>query len=317
MMKKKKVHTSLFPKTDRLVFDHPQVFNEVKITSSDKTIWEAPYINKEKYIAYLIQVAPFILPFLENRTLTIVRYPHGIPGESFYQKNCPNYAPSFIKTKEVDDIQYIVCNDLSTLIWLGNQLAIEFHIPFQTIETNRPVEIVFDLDPPNKACFPLALKAAKEIKTIFDSFDIISYPKLSGNKGLQIHIPIKGGSLSYDETRLFTSFVAGYLVEKFPHDFTIERLKKNRGGKLYIDYIQHAEGKTIICPYSTRGNEKATVAAPLFWEELNEKLRVEKYNIPFVLDRLLNEDCPMNDFFEQANHSLVNIISSLKEKMNT
>lgn len=301
---------------DRLILDNTPVRSEVKITHPDKRIWEKPYINKEKFVAYLIQISPFILPFLKRRTLTTIRYPHGIPGESFYQKNCPDYAPSFIRTKEKDGINYIVCNDLSTLLWLGNQLAIEYHVPFQRIETDKPLEIVFDLDPPNRSSFSLAIKAAKEMKKIFDNFDIISYPKLSGSKGLQIHIPIFRNSLTYEETRIFTSFIANYLVEKFPDDFTIERMKKNRGSRLYIDFIQHAEGKTIICPYSTRGKEQATVAAPLYWEEINENLHIETYNIPFILDRLSKGDCPMSNFFEQENDSLINIISSLKKKNN-
>lgn len=253
-----------------------------------------------------------MLPFLERRTLTTIRYPHGIPGDFFYQKNCPDYAPSSILTKSVEGINYIVCNELSTLLWLGNQLAIEYHIPFQTIDSLKPSEIVFDLDPPSKGDFHLAIKAALEMKKIFDSLEIRSYPKLSGNKGLQIHIPIKVNSLTYEDTRIFMYFIAKYLIEKFPDDFTIERLKKKRNGKLYIDYLQHAEGKTIISPYSTRGQENATVAAPLYWEEVNGNLRIEKFNIPFVLDRLSKVKCPMDDFFIQENANLLEIISTLK-----
>ncbi|MDF2946267.1 MAG: ligase [Bacillales bacterium] len=291
-----------------------QIHPDLKITNPDKPLWKDPHYTKESYIAYLIQVAPLILPFLENRALTVIRYPHGIPGESFYQKNCPEYAPSFVHTEKIEDNNYILCNDLSTLIWLGNQSAIEFHVPFQTVESYKPVEIVIDLDPPNRDRFPLAIKAAQEIKVILDSFKIKGYPKLSGNKGIQIHIPLKGTSLSYDETRLFTGFIAEYLVEKFPNDFTIERLKKNRENRLYIDYIQHAEGKTIICPYSTRGNENATVATPLFWEEVNDSLKVDKYNISYVLKRISNKENPMDGFFSQENPTLINIVASLKEK---
>lgn len=300
---------------NKLIIDNALVQNEIKITHPDKIIWKNPSINKESYIAFLIQTAPFMLPFLEKRTLTTIRYPQGIPGESFYQRNCPDYAPGFIKTEEKNGNNYIVCNDLSTLFWLGNQLAIEFHIPFQTIGSDKPVEIVFDLDPPSRDRFPLAIKAATEMKKIFDNFNLISYPKISGGKGLQIHVPLfRNSSLTYDDTRIFTSFVANFLVEKFPDDFTIERLKKNRGSRLYVDYVQHAAGKTIICPYSTRGNEEATVATPLYWDEVNENLMVEKFNVPNVLDRLSKGDCPMSDFFEQDNKSLINIISLLKEK---
>ena len=300
---------------DKLILDNTKVHNELKITHADKIIWKNPYITKENYLGYLTQISPFILPFLRNKTLTTIRYPEGIHGQSFYQKKCPDYAPSFIKTQELEGINYIICNDLSTLLWLGNQLAIEYHIPFQTINSAKPTEIVIDLDPPDHSSFSLAIKAANEIKKVLESLNIVSFPKLSGSKGIQIHIPIFKDSLTYDETRLFTSFIANYLVEKFPNYFTIERMKSKRGNRLYIDYVQFAKGKTIICPYSTRGKENATVAAPLYWEEVNENLRKEDYNIPFVLNRISNNDCPMSKFFEQKNTSLINIISSIKENV--
>ncbi|MEH6943128.1 DNA ligase D [Bacillus sp. JJ722] len=300
---------------ERLVLNYTSVEIEVKYTNLDKVIWENPLILKEGVISYLSLVSPFMLPFLKQRILTTIRYPNGVSGESFFQKNCPDYAPSFIQRKEKEGNHFVVCNDLSTLLWLGNQLAIEFHIPFQTINADQPLEIVFDLDPPSRDRFHLAIKAAIEMRKIFDSFNIVSYPKLSGSKGIQIHIPIANCAFTYTETRLFTSFIAHYLVEQFPADFTIERLKKNRGGKLYIDFIQHAEGKTIICPYSARGKEDATVATPLLWDEVNENLKMEQFTIPFVLNRLSNMNCPMSDFFEHENPSLVEIISKLKENV--
>ncbi|MCA0757743.1 DNA ligase D [Paenibacillus sp. N4] len=287
--------------------------HQVKLTHPDKIIWEHPRIDKEGFVAYLIQVSPYMLPFLRKRVLTTIRYPHGVPGESFYQKNSPDYAPDFIKTAEWNG--NIVCNDLSALIWLGNQLAVEYHIPFQTVETELPLEIVIDLDPPGRERFPLAVKAALELKAVFDSFGIVSFPKLSGGKGLQIHIPIPGdASLTYEDTRILTSFLADYLVQKHPDDFTVERLKKNRGERLYVDYIQHAAGKTIVCPYSARGNEEATVAAPLYWHEVNGQLTAKTFNIPFVLDRLAGGECPMRHFFQTDNRSLLTVLSMLKEK---
>ncbi len=298
---------------DRLVLNNTSVNKGLKLTNLDKILWEDPLIPKEALIAYLIQVSTYMLPFLEQRLLTTIRYPNGIKGESFYQKNCPDYAPDFIRKVEREGIQFIVCEDLSTLVWLGNQSAIEYHVPFQRFDEDRPLEIVFDLDPPDRSKFDLAVKAASEMKKIFDGFDITSFPKLSGSKGIQIHIPISDSRFTYSETKLFTSFISDYLVKQFPDDFTIERLKKNRGGRLYIDYVQHAEGKTIICPYSTRGKEDATVAAPLFWDEVNEDLNLETFNIPFVLNRIAYSGCPMEHFFTQENPSLTGIISKLKE----
>lgn len=300
---------------DKLITDNAHVHQDVRITHPDKLVWKNLRIDKESYLSYLIQLSPYMLPFLQNRTLTLIRYPQGIPGESFFQKDCPSYAPDFIMTESTSEKSYIVCNDLSTLCWLGNQLAIEFHIPFQTIKTDNPIEIVLDLDPPSREQFPLAVKAATEMKKIFDTFGIVSFPKISGGKGLQIHIPISQNStITYDDARVFTSFIANYLVEQFPADFTIERLKKNRGGRLYIDYIQHAAGKTIISPYSPRGNEEATVAAPLYWDEVHKRLSIHAFNIPSILNRLNRIRCPMSDFFEQDNQGLEQVIAMLKEK---
>lgn len=117
----------------------------------------------------------------------------------------------------------------------------------------------------------MAIEGALRLKEIFDSLELISFVKTSGNKGLQVYVPIRD-QFSYEDTRLFTTFIANYLVTKEPNLFTIERLKKKRGERLYIDYVQHGEGKTIIAPYSPRGHKKATVATPLFWDEVNEKV---------------------------------------------
>lgn len=134
------------------------------------------------------------------------------------------------------------------------------------------------------------------LKEILDSLYLISFIKTSGNKGLQVYIPLPDNTYSYDDTRHFTHFLAKYLVQKDPDLFTIERLKEKRGHKLYIDYLQHAEGKTIIAPYSPRGNEEALVAAPLMWEEVNEKLRPEKFSISAMKQRIESMSCPFADF---------------------
>ncbi|WP_226668395.1 DNA ligase D [Metabacillus litoralis] len=298
---------------DMLLLSTAPVHKELSITHPDKPLWETMDVKKEKFLSYLYQVSQQMIPFLEDRLLTVIRFPHGMFGEAFYQKNRPDYAPDFIKSEVNEDIDYIICNDLSTLLWLGNQLAFEYHVPFQTIDTDHPIEIVFDLDPPSKEYFSLAIKAAIEMKKVFDKFELMTYPKLSGNKGLQIHIPISKNSLSYDETRVFTSFIAEYLVTSFPEDFTTERMKKNRGNRLYVDYIQHAEGKTIIAPYSLRGKkEGAYIAAPLFWEEINDLVSVEDFTIEHVLKRINTIGCPFKEYFTTPqDHTLKTIISGL------
>lgn len=167
-----------YKQMQRQLFPLPQTIQE---THRDKIIWVASDIVKDDYLLYLQNISSLMLPFLRDRPLTIIRYPHGVPGESFYQKNSPMNLPQFVTSKHIDGISYMLCNNMETLLWLGNQLAIEFHIPFQTIATSKPNEIVFDLDPPENE-FSLAVDAALRLKTILDQFGLQSFPKTSGEK---------------------------------------------------------------------------------------------------------------------------------------
>jgi len=269
---------------------------KVQITHPGKPVWPASSIQKDDYLLYLQTVSPHLLPFLKDRLLTVIRFPHGAPGESFYQKNSPDAIPDFVETKVSEDIRYIMCNNVETLLWLGNQLALEFHIPFQTIHTEKPTEIVFDLDPPSVNEFSLAIEAAVRLKAIFDQFGLRSFVKTSGGKGIQVYIPLPLDTFSYEETRVFTKFVCTFLIEQEPQWFTTERLKKNRHNKLYLDYVQHSEGKTIVAPYSPRGNDKGFIATPLNWAEVNDSLKPDLFPIPAVIERLKNQGNPFRDF---------------------
>lgn len=274
---------------------------EVEVTHPDKPLWKKRHVAKLDFLAYMRKISPFMLPFLSDRLLTVIRYPHGVFGEAFYQKNCPDYAPVFVDTAMHEDIRYIVCNHLKTLMWLSNQLAVEYHIPFQTVNSRFVSEIVFDFDPPSRNEFQLAVEAALLLKQVTDALHLESFVKISGNKGLQVYIPLPDGQFSWEDTRLFTEFMAAYFVSKSPEHFTIERMKKKRGGKLYVDFVQHAEGKTIIAPYSMRGHEDALVAAPLFWKEVNASLSPDHFTIETVLSRVDRYGCPFARFFACKN----------------
>ncbi|GAF11246.1 LOW QUALITY PROTEIN: ATP-dependent DNA ligase clustered with Ku protein, LigD [Bacillus sp. JCM 19045] len=265
---------------------------ELEITSEEKPIWPAIHLTKIDFLQYLHSVAPVMLPFLTDRLLTTIRFPHGATGEAFYQKNCPDYAPSFIETHTQDEINYIVCNSVESLLWLGNQLALEFHLPYQKKDQARPSEIVFDLDPPDVNHFSLAIQAALAFKEVIDSFGLNAFIKTSGNKGLQLYLPLPEDEFTYQETRAFCQFISTYVVEQQPEHFTLERLKKNRKGRLYVDYLQHDEGKTIIAPYSPRGHERGLVATPLYWEEVTAQLDPSRFTLPHVLHRLKDEGDP-------------------------
>ncbi len=292
-----------------------QIENEtLTLTSLSKIIWPKTGITKADYLNYIHEVSPYILPFIKDRALTLIRYPHGASGLSFYQKNCPDYAPDFIKTHTIEDIQYIVGGDLPTLYWLANQLALEIHVPFQTIHATSPSEIVFDLDPPSRNHFSLAVDAALLIKEVLNQLQILSFIKTSGNKGLQIYIPLPDDTYSYEETRMFGDFIADYLMSKKPQSFTTERLKKNRNGRLYLDIVQHAPGKTIVSPYTVRGNEEGLVAAPLYWEEITPSLRPEQFPIQSMIARIKSKGCPFAHFFSAKDHQPFDHVLSVLKK---
>ena len=272
----------------------------VQITHPDKPVWPALDLTKDDYLLYLQHVSPYMFPFLQNRQLTLIRFPHGVPGESFYQKSFPDKLPAYIGTVEAEDNHYVMCNDIETLLWLGNQLAIEYHVPFQPIHLTKPTEIVFDLDPPSVKEFTLAVEAAVRMKAIFDHFELVSYVKTSGGKGIQVYLPLPVDQFTYDETRIFTKFVCDFLCEQEPKWFTTERLKKNRQNKLYLDYVQHHEGKTIIAPYSPRGNNYGLIATPLEWHEVTSNLTPDQFTIPAVLERITKVGNPFQQFRSSA-----------------
>lgn len=291
----------------------------VAVTNPDKTLFPEAGIDKDGYLLYLQHAAPYLLPWLEDRPLTVIRYPHGSDdAERFYQKHAPDSVPSFAQTVHGEDGELLLCNSLETLLWLGNQAALELHVPFGRLREGKvsafPDEIIFDLDPPDASTFQLAVDAAHRFKEVFDGFGLEAFVKTSGGKGMQLYLPLPSSTFTYEETRLFTSFASNYLCEQAPDRFTTERLKKKRGGRLYVDYVQHAMGKTIIAPYSTRGAGHAPVATPLEWHELTEALRPESFTIPAVTERLRTKGDPFL-LMEEARLSqpFGDVLKKLKE----
>ncbi|WP_051189081.1 DNA ligase D [Halalkalibacillus halophilus] len=256
----------------------------VELSNQDKLIFDQ--YTKKDLIFYLRKIAPLLLPKIKDKRLTMIRFPDGVDAHSFYQKHLPDYAPDYIQSIGED----LLCQDLQSLIWFGNQAGVEYHVPFQTIHSSKPDEMVFDLDPPSLNEFNLAIKAAHLIKQMCEHHGYKVYAKTSGRTGLQLHVPIE--DMTFAETRTFMEAVANVLTQKYPDSFTTERLIKNRGKRLYIDYVQHAEGKTIIAPYSPRGTKEATVATPLFWEEVKEGLDPRQFTIGNVVKRMEEKGCP-------------------------
>ncbi|MGM8211469.1 DNA ligase D [Virgibacillus sp. W0430] len=281
----------------RLLWNVAMLPKSVTISNKEKVFWPKTGTTKGELLVYMRNIACYMLPFLKNRVLTVIRAPDGITGPSFYQKSLPSYAPNYIHSISENKKRLIVCDSLEALIWLANHGAIEYHVPFQSAHLVHPNEIVFDLDPPDRDHFQLAVEAGLLIKRLLDDLALVSFVKTSGNKGLQIHIPIRNGSMTYNETALLTEAIAKTIEAENPLHFTTERLKKNRGGRLYIDYVQHGKDKTIIAPYSPRLTESATIATPLFWDELNSDLSPTMFSVNNITHRIQTVGCPFANYF--------------------
>ncbi|GGA63790.1 DNA ligase D [Ornithinibacillus halotolerans] len=296
---------------DRLQLDLAMLPQHIDFANTEKLYWPDVNITKGNFLSYMREISPYMLPFLKNRALTTIRCPDGVTAESFYQKHLPSYAPEFITGIGDGDEKLMICDSLESLMWFANHGTLEFHVPFQTITSVYPNEIVFDLDPPGREKFSLAITAGLLIKELLDNLKLTSYVKTSGNKGLQIHIPIPEGSMSYEETGVFTQAIAYTVENQQPDLFTTERMKNKRKGRLYIDYVQHGKDKTIIAPYSTRKTPDGTVATPLYWEEVTEKLRPEMFTVENVVERVQTLGCPFQDYFHMADKQDVEAIKNL------
>lgn len=257
---------------------------EITVSNPDKLLWPEAGITKLIYLQKLAELSPYLLRYCRRRLLTTIRYPGGIHGKFFYQKNAPEPLPSFVRTAEHEGIRYIVLDNLPTLMWLGNLAAIEFHPSLHYIGEQLPCEWMIDLDPTLDR-EPRIMEAAAYVGEILASLGLSSVPKTSGATGIQIIVPIEYG-VTFDELRAIGHFVARYVTEKHPRLFTIERLKKDRGDKIYFDYLQHYGGKTLAAPYTPRARQAASVSTPLTWEEVRQNPSPSDYNLLNITDRL-------------------------------
>jgi bifunctional non-homologous end joining protein LigD len=245
----------------------------LKLSNLDKVFYPAVGFTKGEVIDYYRRVAPVLLPHLRDRPLTLKRYPDGVEGQFFYEKQCPSHRPDWIKTVTVQnrrEIHYCLANDLSTLIWLANLADLELHTSLSRAkDIQRPTMMVFDLDPGEPAAILECAEVGLALRDLFRNLGLDCYPKTSGSKGLQVYVPINT-PVTYDDTKPFAHAIAMLLEKQLP-DLVVSSMKKSiRGGKVLVDWSQNDDHKTTICVYSLRARERPTVSTPLRWEEVEE-----------------------------------------------
>jgi len=286
---------------------------ELTISNPDKMMYPDDGITKWSYLLHLTRLAPWMLPHCRGRWLTTIRFPDGVHGKSFYQKNVPSHAPEWVRTDTWNEVEYILLEDAATLAWLANLACLEFHLSFDRVDApDMPPELVFDLDP-SAPPFEKVVEVAFYTKEVLDGMGLSSYVKTSGATGLQVYVPIHR-RYTFEETRKVSRFVAMYLAQKYPRLITIERTVKNRGDKVYFDYLQHWRGKSLIAPYSPRARKGAPVSTPLTWEELNQGIRPEQFTLATIHGRLAEKgDLFAGLLAEDSRHDLTDILKWIPE----
>jgi bifunctional non-homologous end joining protein LigD len=245
----------------------------LKLTNLDKVMYPQVGFTKRDVIEYLVHVAPAILPHLEGRPLTRKRYPNGVEDKFFFEKNCPSHRPEWVAVAPIPlskkVVEFCVCNELPTLVWLGNLAALEFHTSLSRADPiDRPTMMVFDLDPGPPATVVECCRVALLIEGMLRNLGLRAFPKTSGNKGLQVYVPLNVPDATYDATKGFSRAVAE-LLESAEPDLVVSRMTKSlRHGKVFVDYSQNDEHKTTVCVYSLRARERPTVSTPVTWDEV-------------------------------------------------
>lgn len=254
---------------------------QLKLSNLDKVLYPAVGFTKGQLIDYYVRVAPVLLPHLKSRPLTMKRYPEGVTGFFFYEKNCPKHRPDWVKTAPVWSegnnrwMDYCLVEDLPTLVWAANLADIELHTSLSLAKKIlQPTMIVFDLDPGAPANIVQCCQAGLWVRDIFAEFDLKSFAKTSGSKGLQVYVPLNT-TTDYEHTKAFAHELAKLLERKYPDRIVSDMKKSLRAGKVFVDWSQNDDHKTTVCVYSMRAKERPTVSTPVTWKEVERCFKKE------------------------------------------
>ena len=259
----------------------------LSLSNLTKVLYPAVGFTKGEVIDYYTRIAPALLPHLRNRPLTLKRYPNGVEAGHFYEKNCPSHAPEWVRKERVDKIDYCVCDDVPTLVWLANLADLELHPSLsQAGEPDRPTVMAFDLDPGPPAGLAECCEVAVLLHDALSALGLESLAKTSGSKGIQVYVPLNVEGVNYRQgTKRLSQALARHLEAAHPKLIVSQQKKELRRGKVLIDWSQNDEHKTTVCVYSLRARERPTVSTPLLWSELDDPAALV-FEAADVLDRV-------------------------------
>jgi bifunctional non-homologous end joining protein LigD len=246
----------------------------LKLSNLDKVLYPEAGFTKGEVIDYYTRIAPALLPHLHQRALTLKRYPNGVDGQFFYEKNCPKHRPPWVDTLAVysarnkADVNYCLIDELAGLVWVANLASLELHTSLSHArDVQRPNMVVFDLDPGPPATVVECGRVGLWLREVLDGMGLASFPKTSGSKGLQIYVPLNTPA-TYDDTKPFAHAMAKRLEAEHPGEVLSVMNKDRRAGKVFIDWSQNDDSKTTVCVYSLRARPRPTVSTPVTWDEV-------------------------------------------------
>jgi bifunctional non-homologous end joining protein LigD len=259
--------------------------HDLSFTHLSKIFWPKEKYTKRDLLNYYYQIAPYILPFLKDRPQSLNRFPNGITGKGFYQKNVSGKVPDWITTfpyhsaDDNEEKEFLVCTDEASLLYMISLGCIELN-PWssRTAKPDNPDWCIIDLDPDKKTPFDKVIEAAQVTRQILDAAGVTSYCKTSGSTGLHIYFPL-GAKYTYEHSKEFARIVVQHVQDKIPDFTTIERMTNARKGKMYLDFLQNRPQATIAAPYSVRPKPGATVSAPLHWEEVKKGMTIQDFTM--------------------------------------
>src|SRR5947199_7102920 len=287
---------------------------KIQVSNLDKVLYPKVGLHKGQVIDYYIRVVPVLLPHLKDRPLTMKRYPNGVEGEFFYEKNCPSHRPKWVKTAKVWSegnqriMNYCLVNDLPTLVWAANLADLELHTSLSRKNNiERPIVMVFDLDPGAPADIVQCCQVGLWLRDLLGKMKLKSFAKTSGSKGLQVYVPLNT-PVTFDQTKDLSRALAQLLEREHPDKVTSNMSKALRKNKIFVDWSQNDEHKTTVCVYSLRAKDEPTVSTPVTWDEVENCLKKKKPD-------LLKFRCEKTVERVKKNGDLFAPVEKLKQKL--
>ncbi|WP_370949753.1 non-homologous end-joining DNA ligase [Amycolatopsis sp. cg5] len=276
------------------------------LTNLEKVLYPSNQFTKRDVISYYTRIAPIILPYLADRATTFVRFPNGVEGKSFFEKDVSRHAPSWVRTARLpadsrrgsgDLIDYPVIDGLPALVWAANLAALELHVPQWTVgprgAKHSPDLLVFDLDPGAPATIVECCQVALKLRDLLAEDDLVAFPKTSGSKGMQLYCAVR--TTRDEQISDYAKSLAETLSSRHPREIVAKMAKALRSGKVFVDWSQNNPHKTTIAPYSLRARELPTVSTPLTWDEVESCGK--PYDLVFTAEDVLDRVDDLGDLF--------------------